>query len=195
MKSFTAVGALSLALAQLVSASPAGAPFYVYSDKGAPTNHYIPSGWMGDYGDLKLNDGYKVDCFDGKSCIQWIYDATAKQGANWAGAYWQFPANNWGEKPGGFDLSVFKKLTFYAKSDKGGATIATFKVGGITGEHGDSDEADIGPVVLTTSWKKYTIDLSGKNMSHVIGGFCWSASRDDNPNGFTLFLDEIRFEK
>jgi hypothetical protein len=31
-------------------------PFYVYSDRGASTNHFIPSGWMGDYGDLKLDD-------------------------------------------------------------------------------------------------------------------------------------------
>ncbi len=30
--------------------------FVVYTDKNARDNHYIPSGWMGDYGDIKLND-------------------------------------------------------------------------------------------------------------------------------------------
>src|SRR4051812_7318088 len=30
--------------------------FYIYSDKGASTNHFAPSGWMGDYGDLKLDE-------------------------------------------------------------------------------------------------------------------------------------------
>ncbi len=31
-------------------------PFSVYTDSKAPDNHYIPSGWMGDYGDLSFND-------------------------------------------------------------------------------------------------------------------------------------------
>lgn len=184
-----------LTLASLAAAAPADNTFYIYSDMGARTNHFAPSGWMGDYGDLKIDPAWKTDCFDGRTCIKWSYDAKAAQGANWAGVYWQIPPNNWGSKPGGFDLSQYKKLTFYAKSDKGGALIAAFKIGGITGEFGDSDEADMGPVNLTTSWQKYTIDLSGKNFSHVIGGFCWSASRDDNPNGFVMYLDEIRFEK
>ena len=105
------------------------------------------------------------------------------------------PANNWGEKPGGFDLSSFKRVTFWARGEEGGEKIAEFKVGGITGEHGDSDSASIGPVTLTHDWKKYTIDLADKNLSHIVGGFCWSASRDDNPSGFTLFLDEVRFEQ
>lgn len=169
--------------------------FYVYSDKSAPTNHYIPSGWMGDYGDLKIDDGVKDNPQSGKTCIKWTYTGDAKQGANWSGCYWQHPANNWGEKPGGFDLTGYKRLTFWARGEKGGETIADFKVGGITGEFGDSDAAGIGPIELTKTWKKYTIDLKDKNLQHIIGGFCWSASRDYNNNGFVIYLDEIRFEK
>src|SRR5437773_1765958 len=30
--------------------------FKIYSDGNAPDNHYVPSGWMGDYGDIKFND-------------------------------------------------------------------------------------------------------------------------------------------
>ncbi|HIE36441.1 MAG TPA: hypothetical protein EYP89_04295 [Candidatus Omnitrophica bacterium] len=30
--------------------------FYIYADKNSPQNHFIPSGWMGDYGDLKFNE-------------------------------------------------------------------------------------------------------------------------------------------
>ena len=51
------------------------------------------------------------------------------------------------------------------------------------------------PIRGTTEWKKYTIDLADKNLSHIVGGFCWSASRDDNPNGFVIYLDEIRYEQ
>jgi hypothetical protein len=32
--------------------------FYVYTDQGSRLNHYAPSGWMGDFGDLVLNPGW-----------------------------------------------------------------------------------------------------------------------------------------
>ena len=31
-------------------------------------------------------------------------------------------------------------------------------------------------------------------MSYIIGGFCWSANVDNNPEGATFYLDEIKFE-
>jgi hypothetical protein len=187
------VAALAVPL-QAASKKAASEPFYVYSDKGSMKNHYAPSGWMGDYGDLAIKDGYTEGCADGKTCTRWDYNAKGAQGANWAGVFYQQPPNNWGGKPGGYDLSGHKRLTFWAKGGEEGVKIAEFKVGGITGEFGDSDAQSIGPVSLTKDWKKYTIDLADKNLSHIIGGFCWSASKDDNPNGFTLYLDEIRFE-
>jgi hypothetical protein len=168
--------------------------FYIYADKGSKDNHFIPSGWMGDYGDIKIDDANKEKPHSPPTAFKVTYNAKAAQGANWAGIFWQTPANNWGDKPGGFDLTRFKKLTFWARGATGGETIAEFKVGGITGENGDSDSASIGPVTLTPQWKQYTIPLADKNMSHIIGGFAWSASKDNNPNGFTMYLDDIRFE-
>lgn len=195
MKRLTIAVLLSLsAVAYAAKTAPKDA-FYVYSDKGSAGNHYIPSGWMGDYGDLKLDDANKDDPADGKTDIKWVYNAKAAQGANWAGCFWQHPANNWGDKPGGFDLTGYKRLTFWAKGAKGGEQIAEFKVGGITGEHGDTDSASIGPITLEKTWKKYTIDLADKNLTKIVGAFAWSASRDDNQNGFTMYLDEIRFER
>ncbi len=193
--------ALSVGLVLPATTAPAKSPdgnvkgtFYVYSDKGAKVNHFAPSGWMGDYGDIKVDDGNTEDPADGKTAIKISYTGKATQGANWAGVFWQHPANNWGDKPGGFDLSSMKRLTFWAKGSQGGEKVSEFKVGGITGEHGDSDSGSIGPVVLSKEWKKYTIELADKNLSHIVGGFCWSASRDDNPNGFTIYLDEVRYE-
>lgn len=169
--------------------------FYVYQEKSGRKNHFIPSGWMGDFGDLKLNDNYRNDCVDGATCIEWKYSAEGKQSAYWTGVFWQQPANNWGSKAGGFDLTGYKKLTFWAKAATDNVRIEEFKVGGITGEFGDSDSASIGPIVLSKDWKKYTIDLADKNLSHIIGGFCWAANKDNNPTGFTMYLDEIRYEK
>jgi hypothetical protein len=125
--------------------------------------------------------------------LKFTYSAKGAQGAGWAGIYWQHPPNNWGSKPGGFDLSKFKRLTFRARGAKGGEKVE-FKMGGITGDQGDSDSASAGPQVLTKQWKTYTIDLAGKNLTHIIGGFCWVASRDDNPQGFTIYLDDVRYQ-
>ncbi len=169
-------------------------PFYVFADRGSINNHFIPSGWMGDYGDIKYNGGSNEDPYLGDTCIKIVYTGAVSQGARWAGLYWQHPPNNWGNQDKGFDLSQATKLTFWAKGAKGGERIEEFKVGGIMGEYSDSDSASIGPVILNPEWTQYTIDLKGKDMSYIIGGFCWGTNVDVNPEGATFYLDEIRFE-
>lgn len=171
-------------------------PFYVYEDQTSRNNHFIPSGWMGDWGDMKIDTGYKDNPKSGKTCVRITYNAKRSQEAGWAGIYWQHPANNWGGKKGGFDITGAKKLSFWARGENGGEKIAEFKVGGITSEieDGDSDSVSIGPIELNTEWQKYVIDLEGLDLSHIIGGFCWAASGDENPEGFTLYLDEIKYE-
>ena len=168
--------------------------FNVYSDKVTKDNHYTPSGWMGDYGDIKVEAGCKENPHSGATCIKITYSAEQKQGAGWAGVYWQNPANNWGTQPGGYDLKGAKKLVFWARGEKGGEKIAEFKIGGITGEYADSDTANITDVKLTPEWKEYTIDLTGKDLSYISGGFCWVANAASNPNGFTFYLDDIYYE-
>jgi hypothetical protein len=168
--------------------------FNVYTDKASPGNHYIPSGWMGDFGDIKINDLCMENAHSGTTCIKIEYSPLRSQGAGWIGIYWQNPANNWGSKKAGFDLTGAKKLTFWVRGENGGEIISEFKMGGITGEFSDSDAAGIGPAMLTQDWKRYEIDLSGKDLSHIIGGFCFSANMDDNPDGFTIYLDDIMYE-
>ena len=169
-------------------------PFAIYVENASKDNHYAPSGWMGDFGDLKLNQACTETPRSGNTCIKITYTGKMTQGAGWTGIFWQQPANNWGEKKGGYDLTGAKQLTFWAKGGNGGEKIAEFKVGGITGEYPDSDSAQIGPIELTKEWQKYTIDLTGKDLSNIIGGFCFAASKDDNPNGAIIYLDDIMFE-
>lgn len=169
-------------------------PFCVYTEKNAKTNHYIPSGWMGDYSDITYNDNCKESPHLGATCIKIIYRPDVTQGARWAGIYWQNPPNNWGEKKGGYDLTGASKLTFWAKGEKGGERIEEFKIGGISGTYQDSDTAGIGPVVLTKDWKRHEIDLQGKDLSYISGGFCWATNLDVNPEGCTFYLDDIRYE-
>ena len=149
---------------------------------------------MGDYSDMKINTAFMENPHSGTTSIKIDYNNKASQGARWAGIYWQNPPNNWGTRPGGYDLTGAKKLTFWARGEKGGERIEEFKIGGITGEYADSDVAGIGPVVLTPEWQEFTIDLTGKDLSSISGGFCWSTNLDVNPEGATFYLDDIRFD-
>jgi hypothetical protein len=170
-------------------------PFYIYVNGAAKENHCYPSGWMGDYGDLRVNVKDVTNPHSLPSNIKISYTAKGKNGAGWAGVYWQQPANNWGTANAGYNLTGAKRLTFWARGGKGNEVINEFKVGGIQGEYADTDVAGIGPVKLTTAWKQYTIDLTGKDLSRIAGGFCWAASADENPDGFDIFLDDIMFEQ
>lgn len=164
--------------------------FMVYTDGFNSANHYIPSGWMGDYGDIKYNDKCAVNAKSGKSCIQIRYTAERKQSAGWAGIYWQNPANNWGNMKGGYDLTGVKQLTFWARGEKGGE-LAEFKCGGISGEYPDSMVGTTGPIELTKSWQQYAIDLDKEDLSYMNGGFCVVFSADSNPDGMTFYIDEV----
>jgi hypothetical protein len=149
---------------------------------------------MGDFHDIMMEQNFPDSPRGGKSCIKFVYSGKASQGARWAGVYWQNPANNWGDKKGGFDLSKATKLVFWARGEKGGEQIEEFRIGGIGGKNPDSDTAGIGPVRLTKEWKEYTIDLRGKNLSSVSGGFCWATNADVNPEGCTFYLDDVKYE-
>lgn len=168
--------------------------FDVYTDKMSRKNHFIPSGYMGDYGDIKVNDRYTNQPRSGKTCIQIKYLADMSQGAGWAGIFWQNPANNWGSRKGGYDLSGAKRLTFWARGEEGGEFLSEFKAGGITGEYADSDSISITDVELTKNWKKYEIDLQDADLTRISGGFCWSANLDNNPDGITFYLDDVIYE-
>ena len=169
-------------------------PFNVYTDKNARGNHFAASGWMGDYSDLNFTDASKDNPYSGDTCIKISYRANASQGARWTGMYWQNPPNNWGEKKGGYDLTGSKKVTFWARGEKGQERIETIKIGGITGTYSDSDIAIAGPIILTQEWQQYEINLEGKDLSSISGGFCWATNLDVNPDGCAFYLDDIIYE-
>lgn len=168
--------------------------FVVYTNKGGAENHFIPSGWMGDVADITFDDAWQENPQSGRTCIKVAYSSAASGGNRWAGLYWQSSANNWGKKKSGFDLTGATKLTFWARGEKGGERIEEFKMGGITGDYPDSDASGINGVILTKEWKQYTIDLGGKDLSYVSGGFCWATNLDVNPEGCTFYLDDIIYE-
>ena len=94
-------------------------------------NAFIPSGWMGDLTSIQLKQDWAAGCHSRGSCIQITYSPAGSGGKGWAGIYWQYPENNWGDQPGR-DLTGATHLVFWAKGQQGGEH-AEFKVGGVTG--------------------------------------------------------------
>lgn len=179
--------------------------FYIYQDADSPDNHFKPSGYMGDVGDVHINEAFKENPHSGKTCIRIVYDAKG-QGPNecpypgpckWAGVYWQEPPNNWGKdeiwKDRGYNLSDYNRLIFWARTDR--ATTSEFKVGGIDATYGDSLLYPRGiNTDLTEKWQEFEIDLTRVDLTYIIGGFLWVTNWDMNPNSITFYLDDIRFE-
>jgi hypothetical protein len=170
--------------------------FTVYKDKST-LNRFTPSGYMPNGECLNMRDAWQENCKEGKSCIKVIYDvACSLQSRQWAGVYWLNPADNWGDRKGGYNLTGAKKLVFWARGETGGEQVAEFKMGGIgqARDFPDSDTAGIGPVLLSREWRQYSIDLQGKDLSYISGGFAWVASVRDNPQSCTFYLDDIHYE-
>jgi hypothetical protein len=159
------------------------------------TDMFYPSGWMGDYGDITYDDSATNNPKSPPTAIKISYSAVKSQGYGWSGIYWQYPDKNWGDNPDGIDLSKYSKVTFWARGEKGGEK-AEFKVGGIEGKYPDSIQPVVstGVVILSSQWQKYSIDLSGKNRSHIVGGFVWVTNKDKNPLGSVIYLDDIQYE-
>ena len=164
-------------------------PFVVYDEKGSTNNHYSSSGWMGNTKAVKMDEGCTNNPHGGKTCLRFEYSAAA----DWAGVVWQDPANDWGDQAGGYDLTGAKKLKFWARGDQGEETV-TFKFGilGPDKNYPDSASGDSGAIKLTKEWTEYTIDLGGKDLTHIKTGFVWSLAGQGQPVVF--YLDDIRFE-
>ena len=171
----------------------ASLPLVIYTDASEKCA-FQPSGWVGDLDCINV----VRDCTDlpysGKTCIMIEYKTRGILTQGWAGVYWQYPINNWGEYPG-YNIQSAKKLTFWARG-KNGAEKSELKWGGIKdGKNSDTfGPISTGVITLSKEWQKYEISLSGANLSNVIGGFCWVTNYQQNPNGCVIYLEDIIFE-
>ena len=174
-----------------VEGEPGGArvklPLAVYAD-GAP-QPWVPSGWMGGTDALTLDPASTDFPHSGATCLEVLYDAPGM----WVGVAWQHPANDWGDQPGGYDLTGARKLTFWARGAEGGEKL-DFGVGllGSDKKYPDTAKAELKGVKLTPGWKRYSIDLKGKDLTRIKTPFVWSLG--GRGRSVTFYLDDIRFE-
>ena len=178
-------GADAKANAGATGATKAVLPLDVAPENG--TAPYDPAGYMGNTGAISIAPSSE-NPHSGKSSLRVDY----KAGDNWGGVVWQNPANDWGDKPGGYNLSGAKKLTFWARGAKGGEVVA-FGAGLIGKEKPFPDTAQAKTeVTLTPAWKEYEIDLKGQDLSRIKSGFYWTLAAKGAP--VTFYLDDIKYQ-
>ena len=172
---------------------------YIYEDDGSP-GKFIPSGWMPDGDGITQNTSETDTPHSGKHCLRLHCQLSKKP---WVGIYFLLK----GEWEPDETFNLFEKLDarqgdpikcrFWARTaDK---MSVQFKVGGV--RKGKVRDSLVFPAAtrhtkLTPEWKMYEIDLTGKDLSSLVGGFVWVC--DDAHNGgkdVSFDLDTIYFVK
>lgn len=149
---------------------------------------FAPSGWMGNAESLAVDPSSHDLPHQGTTCMKITYKAAD----NFAAVAWQNPPNNWGDQPGGKNLSGAKKLSFWARAEKPGTRVA-FKLGIYASDKKFSDTASAEQTeTLGTAWKQYSIDLAGKDLTRVMTPFVFAIEGSGKPA--TFYLSEIRYE-
>jgi hypothetical protein len=163
-------------------------PLTVYAEDSDPQT-YIPAGWMGDTKSIKVNPAWTTQPRAGKTCMRCDFEA----GTGWGGVTWQNPPGDWGDRPGGYNLTGAKKLTFWARGEKGGETIS-FLYGTLakTKKFGDTGSGKLEKVALSKEWQLHEINLDGQDLSRIKTGFVWTLAGAGQP--VTFYLDDIRWE-
>lgn len=168
-------------------AATAKLPFDIVADGAA--SGYAPSGWMGNAAGLAMDERSAVQPHSGPMCLAFTYKAAD----GFVAVAWQSPPNDWGDLPGGRDLTGATKLTFWARGERGGEKVE-FKMGiyGPDKPFPDTASAALPAVTLTTEWQQHTIDLAGKDLSRVKTAFVWSLAGQGR--AVTFYLDDVRYE-
>jgi hypothetical protein len=196
--------------------------FQVYSDISAGGNHFHAMGQLPDqYSAVSFSGICTNHPHSGATCIQCTF--TNIGGTNGGGFYFMngilygvaplpyFGGTNLPGSPiiisnySGYDLTGATGLTYWARGKTGGEKVEFF-VGGVGRDPASGNATNPFPdslprtpplgttTVLTTNWQQFTLDLTGKNLTNVMGGFAWYASGSNNTSGATFYLDDIQYE-
>jgi hypothetical protein len=149
---------------------------------------YATSGWMGKTEAIRMNLEHRDNPKSGEHCIEFSFLATE----GWGGVVWQHPAEDWGDLPGGFDLTGAKQLSFWARGKQGGEEVKFgFGLLGAEKRFPDSGGDEV-TVRLEQEWREYRIDLDNKDLSCIKTGFYWVAAAQAQP--LIFYLDRISYQ-
>lgn len=164
-------------------------PLTIYDEADRADPPFLPTGWMGNTKAIQLDPACEVRPHGGKTCLK----ATYRAAGEWGGVVWQHPANDWGDQPGGWNLTGAKRLTFWARGESGDESVSfEFGILGREKKFSDTGSGKLDKVRLTTDWQSFSLPLEGKDLTRIKSGFVWAVAGSGKP--VTFFLDDIRFE-
>jgi hypothetical protein len=166
----------------------------VYSGS-ADFSAFYPGGKIGDIGDISIDSQFRGSSRSDRRSLKIDYRPTASGGLGWAGVYFLYPDGNWGQFPGR-NLSGATKLAFLVCANRD--TQAEFFLGGIKQpglRYSDTlPKTSTGIINVNSTWQRREIDLTGYDLSSVIGGFAVAVTRERDPGPRSLFLDDVEFD-
>ncbi len=92
---------------------------------------------------------------------------------------------------GGRDLTGYNALTFYAKATKA-ATINEIGFG--QDFEGNEFQVSISNLRISTGWEKFIIPFPDASRLTQESGMFWFAEGPENNDGYTFWIDELKFE-
>lgn len=158
--------------------------FYIYADKMI---NGIPTGYMGSKNgtSIKFDPAYSNNPYEGPKCIK----VEIEKGEDWRGLHIQF-TGRWNASLSGKeplpDLTKYKKLIFYARTDGPNLSIPEIGVG--TGDPLTEEKVSDTYIEVDKNWRKYEINIKGIELTRVNTLLFMVL-----PVGM-FYLDEIRFK-
>lgn len=137
------------------------------------------------FGGSKL-DAFKVDTevrYAGTAAMRFDVPNVGDPGGAFAGAI--FP-------DGGRDLTNYDALTFWAKASQG-ATLNEIGFGNDFGEN--KFLVTVNNLRISTAWTKYVIPIPDPSRLVFEKGMFWYAEGPENENGYTFWIDELKYER
>jgi hypothetical protein len=166
-------------------------PFYV--------DDYFAPAYMGDgevMGALQLTDECPASPSEANTtCHAFVYTPASR---NWAGAYWLFPADNWGVRPGLDVAAGADSVSVWAWTETGTQTIKLIAGGvgfGVERPLAYPDGFKVEQEFLITSTPtEMVLDLDGATYEEgVVGAFAWAMAAPESGATVTFYLAGIRW--
>ena len=162
---------------------------------------FIPSGWMGDgekQGYVQLTQRALEQPHSAPASDRLDY----KPGpVGWAAIAWQFPENNWGDRPGRNMSQGFRRISIWARAEEHNGLFpkVQFKAGGATNptkRYQASFEIVGDFVTLTREWKQYFLEIPpGTDLSNVASALIIVIrAQDVDPQGARVYVDDITYQ-